>query len=977
MCIRLVEYAKERRNTVEKMWNRRIRTWFRSIDLSAKDWQGQPMKNDFTIKRMPRAWDVELGTETGTLFSHVSADFAQFATGVAGSSPYLADLLQKERIWIEAALSAPHDAFEQVLAEIDCLAPDQVKPKLRQAKRRVALLTALCDLAGCWDLTEVTTAITRFAQKTVDVAIKTEVAALIRRNKLPGMGPQDVESAAGLSVLAMGKMGAYELNYSSDVDLICLIDESRYDRSDFLTARQGLVRATRNMCATLGERTAEGYVFRTDLRLRPDPSVTPVAVAMEAAERYYESLGRTWERAAYIKARACAGDTGAGERFLNTLTPFVWRKHLDFAAIEDAHNMRLRIRENKGTGGPVSVPGHDMKLGRGGIREIEFFTQTRQLIAGGRDPSLRLRGTVEGLAALAARDWVPEDVAQRLSTHYRAHREVEHRIQMVHDAQTHRMPQSEEGIGRVAGLMGMAPEALLREIAERLDEVHILTEGFFAPQGKAAKPPRPELPETLDRDVIARWRTYPALRSDRGARIFDRLKPELFARLSRTANPSEALLALDGFLKGLPAGVQLFSLFEANPQLIDLLVDVVGTSPALAEYLSRNASVFDAVLDGGFFAPWPGKVWLKKDLATILSAEDDYESALDTARRWCKEWHFRTGVHHLRGLIDATQAGVQYGDLAEAVIAALTPVVIAQFETKHGAMPGRGCAVVAMGSLGAGRINAQSDLDLIVIYDPQDAETSDGKRPLAVRPYYARLTQALVTALTAPMSQGRLYEVDMRLRPSGSQGPVATSLASFTHYQENEAWTWEHLALTRARVIAGQADLAEDIEAFRCQILARGHNLGVVLRDVSDMRARLAAAKFPTGPWDAKTGAGRMLDIELFAQAGALAAGRPARSVHDGLEAAVASGWVAPEKGRELADAYELMWSVQMAARLIAGKGPDALSKGEGGQQFVLRSTGYSELERLLSQLEVQYQACGATIDAAIAAYGVPQEPDN
>lgn len=899
---------------------------------------------------------------------------ALLVAGAGGSSPYLNGLIAREAAWLPEALADPEAAVDRVFATCRALPPDQLKPGLRQAKRRIALLTALCDLGGVWPLERVTGVLTDFGALCADVAIKSEIAALIRRKKLPGLTEDDVETAGGLAILAMGKMGAHELNYSSDIDLICLFDETRFDPDDFYEARQGMVRATRNMCALLSDKTGDGYVFRTDLRLRPDPSVTPVALAMEAAERYYESLGRTWERAAYIKARACAGDIAAGERFLTSLRPFIWRRHLDFAAIQDAHDMRLRIRENKGTGGAITVPGHDMKLGRGGIREIEFFTQTRQLIAGGRDESLRLRGTVEGLAALAGKGWIPDDLAANLSDHYRFHREVEHRIQMVHDAQTHRMPKSEDGIARVACLMGRDPKDLQDEIRARLTEVHAQTEDFFAPD--AAPAVTPAVPEGLDQGIIARWRTYPALRSARGAQIFERLKPELLSRLARTAKPGEALLALDGFLSGLPAGVQLFSLFEANPQLMDLLVDIVGTSAELATFLSRNSGVFDAVIGGSFFDPWPGREPLTQQLVALLKAEGDYEAQLDAARRWCKEWHFRIGVHHLRGLIDAEAAGIQYAELAEAVIAALVPCVETQFAAKHGAAPGRGAAVVAMGSLGAGRINAQSDLDVIVIYDPQEVEASEGKRPLATRPYFARLTQALITALTAPMAQGRLYEVDMRLRPSGSQGPVATSMASFAHYQQNEAWVWEHLALTRARTIAGPQDLRADIEGIRSQVLSSPRGLRDILGEVATMRGRIAAAKAPAGIWDAKTGPGRMMDIELVAQAGALVSGSGARDVAAGLQGAVACGWLKVAEGEHLEAAYRLYWSVQVAARLLSGKGLDAATLGEGGAQFLCRSTGFDSLAALEARLQQSYANCAAIIDEALKREGADADTE-
>ncbi len=884
--------------------------------------------------------------------------------GTAGSSPYLKGLIEREKDWLPEALMQPDQALAEVMTAARDLPPDQLKPGLRQAKRRMALLTALADIAGAWSLEKVTAVLTDFGALAADIAAKAEIAALIRRKKLPGMTEDDVETAAGLVILAMGKMGAHELNYSSDIDLIVLFDETRFDPDDFYEARHGMVRATRNFCATLSDKTADGYVFRTDLRLRPDPAVTPVCMAMEAAERYYESLGRTWERAAYIKARPCAGDLAAGQRFLDSLRPFVWRRHLDFAAIQDAHDMRLRIRENKGTGGSLSIPGHDMKLGQGGIREIEFFTQTRQLIAGGRDADLRVRGTVPGLAALASKDWVPQDVAEKLTDHYRAHREVEHRIQMIHDAQTHKVPNSPDGIERVACLMGISSAELTQDLTRRLTEVHELTEGFFAP----GHSPAPALVQDVefDKNILARWTTYPALRSQRGARIFERLRPELLSRLAKTAKPDEALMALDGFLAGLPAGVQLFSLFEANPHLIDLLVDIVGTSHALASHLSRNASVFDAVIGGSFFTDWPGQEALQIELVQALSEETDYETQLDLARRWCKEWHFRIGVHHLRGLIDGAQAGQQYAELAQSVIAAILPHVTDNFARKHGPAPGRGAAILGMGSLGAGRINSQSDLDMIVIYDPLDQEMSDGPRPLATRTYYARFTQALITALSAPMSQGRLYEVDMRLRPSGNQGPVATSWASFTNYQQNDAWVWEHLALTRAHVVAGDAGLAEDIETFRTDFLSRLRDQDKVLREVAEMRARLAAAKAPAGIWDAKNGPGRLMDIELMAETGALLAGSQQRDVSSGLDGTVATGLLDVAQAQSLKDCYNLCWSVQCAARLLSGKVIEADKIGEGGAAFLCRATGFEQVEALQAALQESYKTAADLIGGVI-----------
>jgi len=909
------------------------------------------MSNAFEITRTPIPFNAIRGDEVAARFPDLPPQLHTLITGTAGCSPYLAAIIARQSDWLTEAFKDSDAAVQALFSDLKAVPLDQLKTQLRHAKSRIAALTALADLGGVWPLERVTGTLTDFADLAVDVAIKALVGAEIKRGKLPGMGPDDVATAGGMVVLAMGKMGAGELNYSSDIDLICLFDESRFEPDDYFDARASFIRVTRKMATMLSDITGDGYVFRTDLRLRPDPSATPVCLSMEIAERYYESLGRTWERAAHIKARPCAGDLKAGEAYLKRLAPFIWRKHLDFAAIQDAHDMRLRIREHKGLGGPITLEGHNMKLGRGGIREIEFFTQTRQIIAGGRDPELRSRDTVPALMALAQKNWIPQNVANLLVERYRSHREVEHRLQMVNDAQTHDLPKKPEEFDRLAQFMGQDDTAKLRNrLMDELTEVHDLTEGFFAPS-TTAQVEEDALSDGA-KDILARWPSYPAMRSERAVEIFNRLRPDIMARLQKAGHPHEALVQFDGFLAGLPAGVQLFSLFEANPQLIDLIIDICATAPALARHLSRHSKVLDAVLGGTFFEDWPGTDALQIELATVLATADDYEQKLDATRRWNKEWHFRIGVHHLRGLINAQEAGRQYADLAGASVAALWLPITDHFSQKHGAMPGNGAVVLGMGSLGAGQLNATSDLDLIVIYDADGVEGSDGKRPLATRPYFARLTQALITAVSAPMSEGRLYEVDMRLRPSGRQGPVATSLQSFQSYQQDEAWTWEHLALTRARFIAGNPSLGAALETFRSALLAQKGKGAQVLADVADMRARLAEAKPAVDPWEAKLGAGRMQDIELVAETAALLAGDTAYDVTTQLAAGEQSGWLTPDQHQALITAYDAFWRLRGCARLLTEDALDMDVIGEGGRLFVLREMGQETIQDLQSMLD-------------------------
>ncbi|MEL7343620.1 MAG: glutamine-synthetase adenylyltransferase [Pseudomonadota bacterium] len=915
------------------------------------------------MTKAPRAYDPQAGADAWARVS-LAPSYGDLIKGAAGSSPFLKTLIEREGEWLETALvQTPQAAFQSLLDATDALDRSDLKSGLRRVRGQVALFTALADLSGVWSLAQTTKALTDFADHAVTRAFGATVAREQERNKLPATLTD--RPMSGLVVLAMGKMGAHELNYSSDIDLIVLFDETAFAADDFEDARHAFVRATRNAVALLSDLASGGFVFRTDLRLRPDPSVTPVALSMAAAERYYEGLGRTWERAAYIKARPAAGDIAAGAAFLGRLSPFIWRRHLDFAALRDAHDIRLKIQTHKRTPGLPAYQGRNLKLGPGGIREIEFFTQTRQLIAGGRDPTLRPRQTLEGLAALAQAGWVTPDECETLGNDYVSLRDAEHRIQMIADQQTHTVPTSQEGFARMAALMDRDPDDLGASIEERGNRVAAIADGFFAPKSPDTRAQTAlSIPET--------WVSFPALRSARAVEIFERLRPVLIERIAQTSKPEIVLERLGGFLAGLPAGVQIFSLFEANPQLIELLVDICDTAPDLADHLGRNGAVLDAVIAGGFFDDWPGLDGVTRDL-TARTRAGDYEDKLNALRRYQKEWQFRIGVHLLRGLINAKTAGIWYAELAEAVVTTLWPIVVADFTSRFGAVPGRGAAVLAMGSLGAKRLHAASDLDLILIYDaPPDAQSSgqaDGRKPLAAGTYYARLTKALVTALNVQMGDGKLYDVDMRLRPSGRQGPVATGFSAFKAYQQKEAWVWEHLALTRARPIVGAPDLCAAIEEVRAHVLSAPKPAGQTLRELAEMRRRLASVQGSDAALEVRSGPGRLQDIELLAQtASYLCAGVPGTSLADHMSQLWALGLV-PDEHTALERAIALYWSVQ-AVRQLAGL--EATSdRGDitgGVRAFLLRETGCETLEDLLLDLNTTAQNVTKIVNGAIDA---------
>ena len=865
-------------------------------------------------KRVPKVFDQRIAQEIYNLFPENSEKLRNFFASVASCSPYLYSQILKEKSWLVSAVGDKDFNILSLLGPLDSETYDALYFKLRVAKRRAALWIALNDLADTWSLEEVTKNLSEFADKAINLSWRASFLKELKKGKFPKQYDGDPDKV-GFFILAMGKLGAFELNYSSDIDLICFFDEEVFHPDEFQDVRRIFINATKNMYRILNEHGKDGYVFRTDLRLRPDPSVTPVCMGVDAAERYYASLGRTWERAAFIKARVCAGDHSAGIKFLKNMEPFVWRKYLDYAAISDAHDIRLRIRDHyKTKTGDITLPKHNMKLGRGGIRDIEFFTQTHQIIFGGRDKSIRSRATITSLRAVADKKWLPKVLVKDLIENYRFHRTIEHRLQMVNDAQTHELPNSDQGFARLACLMGAEKDDLQKELVDRLSKTNCAIESFFEPQNTDQNIQSPGLAEEF-KDQLKKWESFPALRTTRAISIFERIKPMMLEKINSAGRPQETLKAFGNFLSKLPAGIQIFSLFENNKQILDLLIDILGTSEVLSEYLVKNTDVLDSVIAPEFWKIWPSRKFLSSELEVILESEMDYEAKLDLARRWCKEWQFRIGVHYLRSQISAVSAGSQYAELAEITLSIIWKEVLYEFAKKFGPEPGNGAAVISMGSLGSGMLHANSDLDLIIIYDADGNDQSEGDRSLSARQYYSRLTKAFITAISAPMSEGRLYEIDMRLRPSGFQGPVATSWSSYQNYQKNEAWVWEHLALTRARAVAGKSILFKEFEAFRSSLL-KSYNRKNIFSELVNMRTRIFQAK-PLNPWDAKIGPGRLQDIDLLSQAGCLTGRSVSRSTVAGLEALIIDNFITQKEFFEIKAAVTQLWSWQIGLNIL------------------------------------------------------------
>jgi glutamate-ammonia-ligase adenylyltransferase len=878
---------------------------------------------------------------------------------LGGNAPYLADLaLQESHLLLRILRDGPDACFAGILYGLHRMAANAerqtIARRLRLAKRRAALTIALADLGGVWSLPQITGALSGLAEAALRVAVRHLLRTLHGQRLIKLPDPANPEQNCGFVALALGKLGALELNYSSDIDLVLLYDEKSPVYSGQVQAT--MARLARDLATLLMQRDEYGYVFRVDLRLRPDPGATPPVISLGAALAYFESHGRTWERAAYSKARPVAGDIALGREFLYAIRPFIWRRHLDFAAIADIHDMKRQIDEKQAR---QSLLGFDVKLGRGGIREIEFIVQTLSLVWGGQDPALRIPATLQALPALADAGHLPEPVALELAADYRQLRRVEHRLQMIADRQTHALPTAEAALAAFAVFMNEPDFA--EKFPKILARVHEHFRAFFDagaaaeqqhaldPGGDGAAPAAfaAHLKDLGFKDIqhvterVRDWLSgrISALRSDRARELLTALLPALLAALGRQPEPDRAFLRFDSMIARQRAGVQLLSLFQRNPALLDRLAAVLGAAPALAEHLTQDAQALEALLapDARFTAPKP-------ILTRILRDARDLEDAVTLTRQFVRREEFHLSVATLEGRLDANEAGRLRSKLAAAALSGLLPRVVAAHERRHGHVRGGAFAVVALGKTGSSEMLAGSDLDLMLIYDHSPAETAPVQN-------FVRLAHAFTGVLTAQGPEGPLYKIDMRLRPSGNQGPVAVSLNAFRRYHAVESWTWERLALTRARVMAATPHFAEKISAEILHALYRETPPATIRADTLAMRDRLAADLPPAGPFDVKHLPGGLLELSFIAEALQLIHGpaNPALfrvNTSEALRTLANAGHLVPHDAQALI-AADFFWRTIQGINRITG-----LADKESTPQPVmlaplLRATGLPDLDAL------------------------------
>lgn len=811
--------------------------------------------------------------------------------GIQESSNYLWRLIVRDP---GRAATLFADTPEHHIARICAIARDTVSldaepdamRRLRRLKAEAALLIALADLGGVWSVDQVVEALSEFADACVDGAFRFVLRKAISEGKIAPQDAEDPCKGLGMFILALGKHGARELNYSSDIDLTVFFEP---EAEAFRPAGDALalaVRMIKTLVRLLSDRNADGYVHRVDLRLRPDPGSTPIVVPVEAAYTYYETVGQNWERAAMIKARPVAGDLVAGAAFLKDLTPFIWRKYFDYAAIADIHAMKRQIYAVKGHA-EVAILGHDVKVGRGGIREIEFFVQTQQLVYGGRRPDLRGSQTLKMLDALRDDGWITANAAEDLAEAYRFLRSIEHRIQMVGDEQTQRLPAHEAELDQFARFCGFTRAGFEKALTKRLLKVerHYArlfesTPGLASSAGSLVFTGVEDDPATLDTlrklgfarpplvaDTVRGWHfgRRSAVTSPRARETLTELVPALLEAFGNSSDPDAALIGFDNALGKMPAAVELFSILKNHPGVRSLFAEILGSAPRLAEIVARAPHVLDIVVDAGFAKP-QSAAEIEERARLHLTRDPDFEPFLEQARTMVRHEQFLVATQVVSRVLPAMDAGPAHTAIAEAFLRIVLERTVDELARRHGRVPGARMAILGYGKLGSSEMTATSDLDLVIVYDAPPDAMSDGEKSLFASEWYARLTQRLISALSAQLRNGSLYEIDLRLRPSGRKGPVAVSLAAFRSYQQAEAEVWEHMALSRARPVAGDAALSADLMSAIRAVVAVPRDAKKTAREIARMRALMDAERGPSGKFDFKLMPGGLVDIEFIAQ---------------------------------------------------------------------------------------------------------------
>jgi glutamate-ammonia-ligase adenylyltransferase len=870
------------------------------------------------------------------------------------NSPFLRETMEA---FPDIVTAFAESGGEEAISRARGIRAAEVGAELRRQRTALALAVALGDLSGELDLEAVTRTLSEFADEGIDRALAAAVA-----ERVPGA------DAAGFAVLALGKLGSHELNYSSDVDLILIFDPARLARRERDDPGEAAVRIGRRLVELLQRRTEDGYVARVDLRLRPSPEVTPIALPVGAAISYYESQALPWERAAFIRARTAAGDRHLGASFLTEIQPFIWRRALDFGAIDEIREISARIRDHYAQGQAFG-PGYDLKRGRGGIREAEFFTQVQQLIHGGREPQLRAPATLDALEGLAKDGRLEADVAEGLGTAYRRLRTIEHRIQMIGDQQTHRLPADAAELDAVARLDGLdSGAALIASLQPHVAFVGSYFDELAVNRGSQLSSDPELLAAELRalgfKDIetpqrrIAEWRAgdVRSLRSPAARRAFEAMLPIMLRAIARGPDPTHALNRFSDIVERLSSGVNLFRLLQAEAPLADMLSLILAHAPVLADQLARRPVLLDGLIDASSFAAPPEPAELAARLANGPRGES-YDQQLDRVRRLVNERRFALGVQLILKHRDPLDIMMGYANVAEAAIMTLAEATTREFEQLHGTIDGGELMILGLGRLGGRALTHASDLDLTYISDAPHGSSSTGANPLSATDYYNRLARRVVTALSVSTASGPLYDVDTRLRPQGAEGMMAVRLDAFLAYQRDEAWTWEHMALLRTRPVHGSADGRSRLDSAIKAVLGTARDAAKIRADAAKMRADMALHKPPSGPLDIKLGPGGLVDLEFAVHTLQLSHGFGFDPrLEYAVGAMVGAGHLTPQTDADL----RLLSRILVTMRLVA---PDGSVPPAESRPLVAEVCGYADWDALLAAHDAARQRVAALWD--------------
>jgi [glutamine synthetase] adenylyltransferase / [glutamine synthetase]-adenylyl-L-tyrosine phosphorylase len=908
---------------------------------------------------------------------------------ICGASQALASVLLSvsgvDPAWLERALATEAVSPSEHVAELSAAAGSfdsiDASALLRRHKRRHVLRIGGRDLLGLASVGDTVRELSALAEGASEVAVRHARAQVAR-----DYGGFAADDRLRFVVLGMGKLGGRELNFSSDIDLVYLCDGGRNQSSGGPRGALGgssfATRIAELATRVLSEVSGEGFVFRVDLRLRPEGQNGPIVNSLAAAIVYYESLGQTWERAAMLKARPIAGDLDLGWTFLEEIRPFVYRRFLDFTTVEEIEEMKAKVDSRHSR----SRLDRDVKLGPGGIREVEFIAQALQLVHGGRDRRLRCRSTLETLHALADLGLLERGEAGTLSAAYVFLRDVEHKLQIVHERQTQLIPadfEEERLLARRLGyhlraipdpgppVDGVTPEVLRfradlrrhRRAARRSFE-----QLFFGARSEIRREADDEavsLLETLEDRAAAesrlatmgfadapaavanllRLRDGPrfAPASPRRKKALFALAPALLGAIRKASDPDQALLHMAEFISAIGARTSFLALLQQNPETLRLLVGLFGSSRYLSNFFLRHPELLDNLVRADLAVVRKDRAALGGGLESVLASANDYETELDALRRFHNEEVLRIGVNDIHGLLEAAEVEEELSTLAEVCLGGALDIALRALAERHGEPPGR-FAVIGMGKLGRRALSYNSDLDLIFVYDSAREPTSG----LTVREYYTKLAQRLMVVLQLTTHEGYVYKIDTRLRPSGSHGPLVSPLDAFREYHRVSSALWERQALISARGAAGDRSLIDEVEGV---IEGFVYGKGLSLEDVAEiarLRSRMEheLARESADRWDLKTGRGGMVDVEFVTEALQLRHGHDhprarCRRTEDALDALRAEGLLEEAHHRGLLDGYRFLRRVESRLRIERDQAVHSLEHEDSKLAALARRIGH------------------------------------